>query len=63
MKVRCPNCGERIVVNGLGRKPFNMPVTEVCDALQLYRSVLAAVADVFSFVRRDRKRLNYGTIV
>ena len=42
MLVRCPHCGETIVVNGLGRKPFNMPVTEVYDALRLHRSVLAA---------------------
>ena len=42
MLVHCPHCGETIVVNGLGRKPFNMPVTEVCDALRLYRSVVGA---------------------
>ncbi len=42
MLVHCPHCGETIVVNGLGRKPFNMPVTEVYDALRLHRSVLAA---------------------
>ncbi len=46
MKVRCPNCGESIVVNGLGRKPFNMPVTEVCDALRLHRSVPAAAENL-----------------
>ena len=42
MIVQCPNCGETVVVGGLGRKAFNMPVTKVCDALKLYRSVLAA---------------------
>lgn len=42
MKVQCPNCGETISVNGLGRKPFNVPVTEVYDALRLYRSVSGA---------------------
>ena len=42
MKVQCPNCGETIAVNGIGRKAFNMPVTKVCDVLQLYRSVPAA---------------------
>jgi hypothetical protein len=31
-----------VVVNGLGRKAFNMPVTNVCDALRLYRDVLEA---------------------
>jgi len=42
MLVHCPHCGETIVVNGLGRKAFNMPVTKVYDALRLHRDVLAA---------------------
>lgn len=42
MLIQCPHCGGTVVVNGLGRKAFNMPVTEVCDALRLHRSVLAA---------------------
>ena len=42
MLIQCPNCGNSIVVNGLGRKAFNMPVTKVCDALRLHRSVSAA---------------------
>ena len=42
VKVQCPNCGETIAVNGLGRKPFNMPVIKVYDALRLHRSVQAA---------------------
>ncbi len=42
MLVHCPHCGEIIVVNGLGRKAFNMPVTKVYDALRLHRDVLAA---------------------
>ncbi len=46
MKVLCPNCGKTIVVNGLGRKPFNMAVTEVCDALRLHRNVLAAANEL-----------------
>jgi hypothetical protein len=36
MKVRCPKCGSEVVVSGLGRKPFNMPVTNVCDELRLH---------------------------
>jgi hypothetical protein len=42
MLVQCPQCGETVAVNGLGRKPLAMPVTKVCDALRLYRDVLAA---------------------
>ena len=41
MLIQCPHCGGTVVVNGLGRKAFNMPVTKVCDALRLHRSVLA----------------------
>jgi hypothetical protein len=45
MIVCCPHCGKLVVVNGLGRKAFNMPVIKVCDALRLHRSVsTAAVA-------------------
>ncbi len=42
MKINCPHCGGTVVVNGLGRKALNIAVKNVCDALQLYRSVLAA---------------------
>jgi hypothetical protein len=33
-------------VEGLGRKAFNMPVTKVCDALRLHRSVLGAANEL-----------------
>jgi len=42
MKVVCQNCGAEVIVSGLGRKAFNMPVTKVCDALLLRRDVPAA---------------------
>jgi len=42
MLVQCPHCGGQVVVNGFGRTPFNKPATEVCDALRLHHSVLAA---------------------
>jgi len=42
MLVQCPHCGKPVRVNGLGRKAFNMPVTKVCDALRIHRSVLVA---------------------
>ncbi|MCX5998159.1 MAG: hypothetical protein NTU41_00820 [Chloroflexi bacterium] len=42
MRVRCPHCGRTVVVNGIGRKPLDMPVTIVCDALMFHGSVLAA---------------------
>jgi len=46
MLVQCPHCGQSVVVNGLGRKAFNMPVTNVYDALRLRRSVLAAANEL-----------------
>jgi len=46
MLVQCPHCGQSVVVNGLGRKAFNMPVTKVYDALRLHRSVLAAADEL-----------------
>lgn len=39
MKVQCPNCGEFVPVKGIGRKPLNIPLKNVCDAIQTYRSV------------------------
>ncbi len=46
MIVQCPHCGGTVAVNGIGRKPFNMSVTKVCDALRLHRSVLAAANEL-----------------
>ena len=46
MLIRCPHCGQSFVVNGLGRKAFNMPVTKVCDALRLHHSVLTAASEL-----------------
>ncbi len=42
MKVQCPHCGKSVVVNGLGRKPLNIPLNIVCEALQKHGSVKAA---------------------
>ena len=46
MKVQCPHCGKSVMVNGIGRKPFNMSVTKVYDALRLHRDVLAAANEL-----------------
>ena len=46
MIIPCPHCGKSVVVNGLGRKAFNMPVTKVYDALRLHRSVLGAANEL-----------------
>ena len=46
MIVRCPNCGELVVVNGLGRKPLNIPLKNVCEALQVHRSVVGVANEL-----------------
>jgi hypothetical protein len=42
MKIQCPYCGKPVVVNGFGRRPLNIGVTEVCDALVLQGNVREA---------------------
>ena len=42
MKIQCPNCGNVLVVKGIGRKPYNIGVTTVCDAVQACSTARAA---------------------
>jgi molybdenum-dependent DNA-binding transcriptional regulator ModE len=42
MIVQCPHCGKSVVVNGLGRKPLNIPLKNVYEAIQAHGSVAAA---------------------
>jgi len=46
MKVQCPNCGSNVTVNGLGRKPFNMPLINICDAIKAHHSVAQAAQEL-----------------
>ena len=46
MIIRCPNCGDKVVVKGLGRKPRNIPLKNVCEALRAHRSVAAAANEL-----------------
>ena len=46
MLVQCPHCGGTVVVNGFGRRPLNIAVIKVCDALRLHRSVLTAANEL-----------------
>ncbi len=39
MIVQCPNCGESVVLKGLGRKRLNIPLKNICEALRTYRSI------------------------
>ena len=46
MIVQCPNCGKPVVVNGLGRKRLNIPLKNVCEALQAHRNVVTAAQEL-----------------
>ena len=46
MIVGCPHCGKPVMVNGFGRRPLNIPVNKVYDALQLHHSVTAAAREL-----------------
>ena len=46
MIIQCPHCGESVVVNGLGRKPLNIPLKNVCESLQAHHSVTAAAEEL-----------------
>jgi hypothetical protein len=47
MKVECPHCGKTIDLGrGTGRKPLNISVKFVCDALQKHGTVAAAASEL-----------------
>ena len=46
MIVQCPHCGKTMAVNGIGRKPLNIAVNNVYDALRRHRSVIAAANEL-----------------
>jgi len=46
MIIQCPNCGEKVVVKGLGRKPLNIPLKNVYEALRAHDSVAAAADEL-----------------
>ncbi len=46
MIIPCPHCGKSVVVNGLGRKPLNIPLKNVCECLKEHGSVGAAAQEL-----------------
>jgi len=46
MIIQCPKCGEKVVVNGLGRRRLDIPVKNVYDALLVHGSVVAAANEL-----------------
>jgi len=64
MIVQCPHCGKSVVVNGLGRKPLNIPLTNVCEALQAQHNIVAAARElgcspayIFGVLKANRLKL------
>lgn len=46
MIVKCPHCGKEVVINGLGRKPLNIPLKNVLESLRAHRGVTAAAEEL-----------------
>lgn len=46
MILRCPHCGGTVAVHGLGRKPLNITVKNVCDAMEKHHNVAAAANEL-----------------
>lgn len=46
MLVQCPHCGQSVVVNGLGRRPLNIPLKNVCESLKAHHNVVAAANEL-----------------
>ena len=46
MIIPCPHCGKSVAVNSLGRKPLNIPLKNICEALESHRSLPAAAQEL-----------------
>ena len=46
MIVQYPHCGNTVMVNGLGRKPLNIPLKNVLESLQAHRGIMAAAQEL-----------------
>ena len=46
MIIPCPHCGEKVVVKGLGRKPLNIPLKNIYEALRAHGSVVEAANEL-----------------
>jgi len=65
MLVQCPYCGQLVPVNGLGRKPLNIPLKNVLESLQTHRDVKTAARElgcspsyIFGTLKKNRLKLN-----
>ncbi len=65
MLLKCPHCGGTVMVNGLGRKRLNIPLKNICDALQAHLNVEAAANElnycsqgyIFGVLKANRLKL------
>ena len=46
MIVECPHCAKPVPVDGLGRKPLNIPLKNICECLRRHSSIGAAALDL-----------------
>jgi hypothetical protein len=65
MIIQCPNCGQPVPVNGLGRKPLNIPLKNVLESLHAYRDVKLAARKlecspsyIFGVLKKNGLKLN-----
>ena len=64
MIVSCPNCGNPVVVNGLGRKKLNITLINIIECLQKYRNVKKTAQElkcsqayIFNLLKKNGLRL------
>ncbi len=64
MIIPCPHCGKPVAVNGLGRKPLNITLKNVCEALQAHYNIVAAARElgcspayIFGVLKANRLKL------
>ena len=68
MKIHCNNCDQTVEVNGIGRKPLNIPLKIVCESLQIHRDVEAAASELgcsqgYIFKALKANRLKLGDVI
>ena len=66
MIVKCPHCGKPVAVNGLGRKPLNIPLKNILECLKKHRSIEATAIElccseayIFGVLKANGLKLKY----
>ena len=65
MIIQCPYCGQPVLVNGLGRKPLNIPLKNILESVQAHRDVRTAARElgcspsyIFGVLKKNGLKLN-----